>query len=302
MEALQWANDGLKRDHRDEIAGARVDSPMLDAELLLAEALGVSKNWLFTHFADAVPAEAETAFKSLIERRMKHEPVAYLRGRQDFFNRPFAVNPNVLIPRPETETMVEKALWLVPAAEREHAVYADIGTGSGAIAVTLAAETTVPVIASDISKEALEVAKQNAKTHGVEELVDFREGDLLDPLLDVFRALKKKGQRPFRRLVVCANLPYLTEKQWEEAMGEVRDHEPKLALTAGVDGLDAYWKLFRTLRRARTLLPTYTSVLVEIDPSQAERIVAVIRHDFPHQNVEIVPDLGGLPRVAVAEI
>lgn len=302
MEALQWANETLKRGHRDEIEDSRVDSPMLDAELLLAHALGVQKNWLFTHFADVVPFPAQTAFAALIQRRLRHEPVAYLRGRQNFYTRPFTVTPAVLIPRPETEALIEHAIALVQNTQREEAVFADVGTGSGAIAVTLAAETGVPVIASDVSAEALAMAQRNAKAHGVEDLIDFREGDLLDPLLDVFRALKKKSQRPFNRLVLCANLPYLTETQWEEAMLEVREHEPKLALTAGVDGLDAYWKLFRTLRRARTLLPAFVAVLVEIDPSQAPRIEALIRHDFPHAKVTIVPDLGGKPRVAVTEI
>lgn len=305
MEALTWANATLKESHKelDPKTGTRLDSPMLDAELLLSHVLSVPKSWLFTHLNNDLNPEQTAEFQKTIERRALHEPIAYIIGKKAFYKRDFFVNRFVLIPRPATETLVEEALACAQESDPEKTIFTDVGTGSGAIAITLAAESRIPVIASDIDPEALRVAKHNAKEHGVEELVDFRQGDLLDPLLDIFRTLKSSGSRnPISHMVLCANLPYLTETQFESGQRDVRDFEPKTALTAGQDGLDAYWQLFRQLRRARNLLPLHLTVLIEIDPSQSETILPLIRHSFPEATPRITKDLEGHNRVVIAEL
>jgi len=292
MEALQWANEKLKHD-------AIGDSPMLDAQVLLAHAMEVSKSWLFTHLGEPLRAPQEDAFRKLIERRAAHEPVAYMVGEREFYGRPFTVNRFVLIPRPATETLVEAALPL-----STDALFADIGTGSGAIAVTLAAESGTPVIATDYGREAITVAKLNAERNGVADLVDVRQGDLLDPLIKLFEKITKPGAPlPYKRLVICANLPYLTQAQWEAADRDVKDFEPKTALVGGgPDGLELYWKLFRQLSRARQNFPRKLTVLVEIDPDQTNRITALITHDFPGSTPHVLKDLEGFDRVVIADI
>ena len=184
----------------------------------------------------------------MVARRETHEPVAYITGK-NFYGRTFSVTPSVLIPRPATETLVEQTLALIHEENRDRTLFADIGTGSGAIAVTLAAQTHVPVIATDTSKEALLVAAQNVERLGVTDLVDLREGDTLKPIVEIFHALKMHSDTnvssisTFQRLIICANLPYLTPTQIETSAEDVRLFEPIAALEAGIDGLDCYWKL-----------------------------------------------------------
>lgn len=303
METLQWANRKLKK-HRDVEAesGAKLDAPMLDAQVLLASALGVQKAWLFMHFNDPVREHELERFEAMIERRVRHEPIAYVTGTKEFFKRDFRVNPFTLIPRPETELIVEEALRLAKEGEADGTLFADIGTGSGAIAITLAAESNIPAIATDMSRRALALAQQNATALGAAELVEFRHGDLLEPLVKIFEKLRTEGGSPITHLLLCANLPYLTTRQWEDAQPEVRDFEPKEALEAGTDGLDAYWRLFRELLRHRSLFPVRLTVLIEIDPAQRERIRTLIQHDFPAAEPRVLADLAGRDRVVVAEL
>jgi release factor glutamine methyltransferase len=303
MEALQWANHKLKQ-HRDveSEGGAWLDSPMLDAEVLLAGTLSVQKSWLFTHFDQELRDHEMEKFQRMVERRIRHEPIAYIVGKKEFFKRTFHVNRFVLIPRPATETLATEAIAVAKGTAPEAVLFADVGTGSGAIAVTLASETRIPVIATDVSREALTVARHNAREHEVEDLVDFRHGDLLEPLGKIFSSLKRTEGHGITHLVVCANLPYLTTTQWETSQEEVRDFEPKLALDAGTDGLDAYWKLFRELKRHRHLFPKLITVLIEIDPAQTSRVRALIRHDFPEAQPRVIKDLDSLDRVVVTEL
>ena len=296
LEALQFANEELKTREGD-------DTPMLDAELLLAMAMNVPKSWLFTHFNEIVSKEAEGRFDLLLKRRMAHEPVAYLLGSKDFYGRTFEVNRHVLIPRPATETLVEEALLVARETEPDALLFADIGTGSGAIAITLAAESGIPAIATDLSDEALRLASANARTHGVADQVEFRQGDLLAPLLAIFEALRRESPgMPIRRLVLAANLPYLTDEQVETAQPDVRLYEPHLALAAGPDGLDAYWHLLRELKKYRPVFPQRITALLEIDPSQRDQMLALIRHDWPEADIRVAKDLQGNDRVVVAEL
>lgn len=299
LEALQWANNKLKK--------AGIESPMLDAELLLASVLDVPKSWLFGHIADDLKPHQEEKFFILVDRRLKHEPVAYLINKKGFFGRDFFVDPSVLIPRPATEAMIEYALDTFSRCDRDKTLFVDIGTGSGAIAVTLAAETQTPVLAIDVDQSALVTAKKNAQIIAVEEHIDFQHGSLLEPLVALFETIRASGNPsissvyPFKDLIVCANLPYLTTAQMDILDPDVR-FEPVRALVAGVDGLDAYWDLFRQFKKNREILPRNIFVFIEIDPDQADRSIKLIKHYFPEAVTRTEKDLQKNDRVVIAEI
>lgn len=298
LEALQWANHALKK--------AGVESPMLDAEIILSHILGLSRARLFAHGNDALKPYQQERLLSLIERRSNFEPVAYLTGEKNFFGMDFFVNPFVLIPRPETEILVEEAITIFQnISDAEHALSADIGTGSGAIAVTLASQTHIPVVAVDINSHAISVAKSNAKRHEVEELIDFKEGDLVIPIIKLFETLRASKQTssvyPYKYLILCANLPYLSTNQMEILQKDVR-YEPKEALEAGPDGLGAYWRLFKQLNKRRDVLPRHLITLIEIDPSQSSRAIKLISHQFHRAKTQIKKDLQGLDRVLISEL
>ncbi|MFC4729665.1 peptide chain release factor N(5)-glutamine methyltransferase [Coralloluteibacterium thermophilus] len=200
------------------------DSPQLDAELLLAHALGRSRTWLVAHRDDVPDADAVAQFGQLLARRIAGEPVAYLLGARGFWSLELAVEPAVLIPRPETERLVELALDLLPA-DREVEV-ADLGTGSGAIALAIACERPhARVLAVDASAEALAVARRNAEANRIAN-VAFAEGDWFSPL----------AGRRFD--LVASNPPYIAEDDPHLEQGDLR-HEPRGALASGADGLDA---------------------------------------------------------------
>jgi len=299
IDALKWANNKLKK--------AGVESPMLDAEILLAKTLGVRKSWLFSHFNDPLKIHQEEKFHIYIERRSAREPIAYILGEKDFYSRTFSVNPFVLIPRPATETLVEKALDLIKESNPERTLIVDVGTGSGAIAVTLAAETQQHIIAIDIDQQALAVAKQNTDTHEVADQIEFQHGNLIEPVIRLFKTLRKTKEQdvssiyPFETMVLCANLPYLKEKDPEDLQSEVQ-YEPRHALFSGSDGLDAYWEMFKQLKAHRRILPRTTHVLIEIDPDQKHRALQLIAHHFPTAEPNILKDLQGNDRILSAQL
>ncbi len=296
MEALQWANARLR-----ENAEPRFDSPMLDAEVLLAAVLDIPKAKLFLRGTSILQPQDFERFRALVERRAAREPVAYILGRKEFYGRPFSVNRFTLVPRPATETLVEAAIVAARTTDPAFTILADVGTGSGAIAVTLAAETGLPVVASDVSRHALAVARANAETLRVAERVDFRQGEGLEPLARLFHTIRMERDRlPFSHLVLCANLPYLPDARWGDLQGDIRRHEPRLALTSGPDGLADYWKLFRDLKEKRALFPSVVTALIEIDPDQTEAATAMVRHRFPSADVTVHKDLAGHDRVLVA--
>ncbi|MBU1907305.1 MAG: peptide chain release factor N(5)-glutamine methyltransferase [Candidatus Uhrbacteria bacterium] len=301
MELLEWGNTKLKRHHDiDAFTGERLDSPILDSEILLAHALKQPKHYLFAHLNDTVPIDKADTFRDYIKRRLKHEPVAYIIGRKAFYGRDFFVNQYVLVPRPETETLVEAAIS-ISKEQKGETWFIDIGIGSGTIGVTLAAETKLPVIATDISARVISVAKKNAETHGVSDLVDFHKGNAFEPVAKLFTKVEIQKNFP-DNLIICANLPYLKTRQWEEAQIEVSQWEPKEALEAGADGLDDYWTLFRQLAQTKDQLAKNTYVLIEIDPSQTDPIYHLIKHCFPQAELIIKKDLNGQQRVVIAKL
>jgi release factor glutamine methyltransferase len=275
-EALGAAVDGL--------AAAGVEDPRLDAELLLGEAMGCERAMLIAEPAAAVPPAAARVFGEMVRRRSRREPVAYILGRKGFRNIELAVDRRALVPRPETELLVEVALEQAPAR------LLDVGTGSGAIALAVADELPqCEVTATDISTGALEVARANAKRLGLDGRVSFLEASL------------PEGER-FD--LVLANLPYVAERDWAALQPEVTRWEPREALLAGLDGLDAIrWLLstesVRCLYRheGQTANASLTMAL-EVGEGQAPAVAALLR-DAGFPEVEMRKDLAGTERVVV---
>ncbi|MDQ6958475.1 MAG: peptide chain release factor N(5)-glutamine methyltransferase [Mariprofundaceae bacterium] len=205
---------------------AGCDAPRLDAELLLAKTLECDRAWLIAHADEDVPSSVQKTYALLVERRRQREPLAYITGEKEFWSRPFFVTPDVLIPRPETEHLIEAILERFPDTKKD-VRFCDIGTGSGCIAVTLACEySRVQVIATDISHAALHIAHKNAERHGVTSRIEFRQGDM-------FAALRKQDG-PFDAII--SNPPYVGQDEMHALEAEL-SFEPRHALTDETDGL-----------------------------------------------------------------
>jgi len=256
----------------------------MDSELLLMHVLDRNKAWLLAHGEDAVPEEACARFVELIERRYRGEPIQHLTGECEFYGLPFKVTPDVLVPRPDTEHLVEKVIGLAQRFEAPRIV--DIGTGSGAIAVALAHKLpAAAVTATDLSQSAISVARENAALNGVGERIRFLQGDLLAPLA---------GEQ---LEIIASNPPYVPNTDRALIAVEVREYEPALALFGGEDGLDVYRRL---IPAAHSALVPGGFIALEIGFTQAAAIESLLAaHGF--HRIEFTPDLQGIPRVASAQ-
>lgn len=261
---------------------AGVDSPRLDAELLLAHVLERTRAWLWAHPDAEVAADTEAQFVGLLARRQRREPLPYLLGSWEFYGRTFTVTPDVLIPRPETELLVE--LVLAWAHTRQARRIADIGTGSGAIAITLAAEMpSLHLLAVDLSAKALAVARLNAQQLGVAERITFIHGDLLQPL-------RAAPGMPLD--AIAANLPYIAAEEYPTLMPEVRDYEPREALLAEEQGIAL---IRRLIEECAGVLRPGGLLAVEVGLGQAERIAALLA-SRGWDDVQVTHDYGAIPR------
>jgi release factor glutamine methyltransferase len=261
----------------------------LDAAVLLAHVLGVSRTWLYAHPTRTLkPAEIER-FEGLLRRRMADEPVAYLVGYKPFFGLDITVDDRVLIPRPETEMLVERVLAAVARFVRggERPVVADVGTGSGAIAVAVAVNAPeAQVYATDVSDGALAVAAQNVWRYGVGEQVTLLPGHLFQPV-------------PVPAHVMVANLPYVASGDLTRLPPQVARYEPCLALDGGADGLDLYRRFFALLSEpvGRSKLRRNGQLYLEIGAAQGETVAALASATLPGADVLVEPDYSGLPRL-----
>jgi release factor glutamine methyltransferase len=299
-EALAGASDAL--------AAVGVDSPRLDAEVLLAEATGWDRARLAAEPEAGVPAAAGRRFAEMVRRRLRREPVAYILGRKGFRSIELAVDPRVLVPRPETELLVELALELRPRR------VLDVGTGAGAIALAIADELPgCEVVGTDTSAAALEVARANAERLGLAGRVRFVEGTLPEDETFVegmlpdrqVRWVGQGGAELFEENgaggfdLIVANLPYVAEGEWADLEPEVTQWEPREALLAGPDGLDAIRALLGDGARLSAPLEREASggaLALEIGAGQAQAVAALMRA-AGFAEVESVPDLAGIPRV-----
>ncbi len=259
--------------------------PRLDTEVLLSHALGCKRIELYTRFEEPATEEARARFKELIRRRLEGCPVAYLVGRKEFFSLEFEVNPAVLIPRPDTETLVVEALRLAREMPEPHIV--DIGTGSGAIAIAIAKQhRTAQLTVTDISAEALAVARRNAAKHGLAERIRFLQGDLFEPL---------PAEERFH--FILSNPPYIAQEELATLPIGVRDYEPHTALNGGPGGYAVFDRLIR--EAPRHLRPGGYLIMEIGAPQEAparQRIEALGGYELG----PTVKDGSGHPRVLAA--
>jgi release factor glutamine methyltransferase len=255
-----------------------------DAELLLLHTLQISRVTLLTHPDRKLSAEQQALYRATIRRRLQHEPIQYITGEQEFYGLLLDVTPAVLIPRPETEHLVEAVLAHLP--KDIVLQIADIGTGSGAIAIALAVHLPqAEITALDLSPEALAVAAANARKHGVANRIHLIESDLLS-------ALNQRSMQSFDAVV--SNPPYIPEFDRPTLHPQVRDHEPAAALFAGPDGLELYRRL---IPQAYAALKSNGLLALEIGHGQREAIAALLES---WQDVSFVDDLQQIPRVVLA--
>ncbi|MCP4406069.1 MAG: peptide chain release factor N(5)-glutamine methyltransferase [bacterium] len=276
LEILRWTTDFFKQ--------RGVDSPRFTAELLLAHVLGQERMYLYVHFDQPLQQEEREQYKVLIRQRADGVPTQYLTGTQEFWSLEFRVTPAVLVPRPETEHLVDAAVALARQCLQPKIL--DIGTGSGAIAICLKHEfPEADLFAGDISEAALDIAAQNAKTLLKDESgVSFRQGDLCAPFAGMSFDL------------IVSNPPYISTKEYESLDREVKDHEPEEALHAGEDGLDVYRRL---IAEAPDYLKAGGHVLVEIGYGQKDAVVKLFEARGFELH-EIIKDYAGIERVIVA--
>jgi release factor glutamine methyltransferase len=277
-QALTWARSMLAETP---------DSEPLDAPVLLMHVLGIDRAALLTHPEQTLTPEQIVLYRELITRRAAGVPVPYLTGKRAFYDREFIVTPDVLIPRPETEHLIESALQWARARETKRLRVADVGTGSGAIIVTLAA--LLPAArawAVDVSAAALEVARQNAICHGMADRITFVQGDLLQPLITMDQRVD----------LITANLPYIASDELNTL--PVGKHEPRLALDGGADSLDL---IRRLLEQAPSALAADGLLLMEIGAGQGAHVCKLAEAAFPGARVLVIPDYAGFDRIVRVE-
>jgi len=271
-----------------------VDSPRLCAELLLAHVLGCERLRLYMETDRPAGADELSRLRGLVERAGRHEPIQYILGEAWFFTRPFEVTPATLIPRPSTETIVEEALQHFRSRSRlgDPLTIIDIGTGSGILAITLAASLpAAQVIATDVSAQALEVARSNAQRHGVADRIEFVQGSLFEPLAH--------REPPIQADLLVSNPPYVSDAQWTEVARNVRDYEPPTALRAGADGLDLLRPL---IARGHEVVRPGGMILFEIAATQAQAVENLAAANAALTEVRILKDHESFPRVLVAQV
>jgi release factor glutamine methyltransferase len=293
-----WTTRRLLAWMSDAFTKKGLDSPRLSAEIILAHVLGCQRLKLYTDVdRPASPLERES-LRNLVSRALNHEPVQYLTGEAWFFGLPFLVDRRVLIPRPATETIVEHVLQHARAKaggrhSGEGLLIADVCTGSGCIAIALMKNLPeARAAATDISGDALEVARTNAVRHDVAGRIDFLEGDLL-AALDQHPSI---GRRAALDYLVC-NPPYIPDDEWDAVPPNVRNHEPHLALRGGADGMD-YVK--RLLTEGPAYLKPGGLLLIEVADSRAKPCRELAESIADLQNIQILSDIEALPRVIVA--
>ncbi len=283
--ALEHIVDGLR---------GLTDTPELDAQVLLAHVLDKPRSWLAAHPETPLSGPQADSVREALSKLIDGTPLPYVLGRWEFYGRQFEVTPDVLIPRPETELLVEQALaWLQsrPVSFRSKLRAADVGTGSGCIAVSLAAQSPdLHVLATDLSLSALEVARRNAARFGVQTRIDFVQCDLLPPHPDPLPTESHFD-------VICANLPYIPTSTLERL--PVFGREPALALDGGPDGLDP---IRRLLEIAPQWLAPRGLILLEIEASQGMAAFSLAFDSFHEARIRLHKDLGGKDRLIQIEL
>jgi release factor glutamine methyltransferase len=275
-------SEALRRGTR-LIQSTGSDEARLEAELLLMHALKTGRVHLYERLQDELPARATDYYQRLLDRRRLHEPTPYIVGHKEFFGMEFEVARSALIPRPETETLIELTINFAHDHYTDNRFTAvDVGTGSGVIAVAIASELpNARVIATDVSKRAMVLARRNAERYDIAARIEFVAGDTLLPV-----------ER--RADIIAANLPYVTTEDWLATPPEIREWEPRRALDGGDDGLRCIRRLFR---QAPDKLARNGALFAEIGDRQGAAARSLAEEAFPEAEVEVRPDLAGRDRV-----
>jgi release factor glutamine methyltransferase len=276
LKVIQWTTEHLQKKG--------IDNPRLEAEVLLAHLLGIDRMGLYLNYDRPLKEEERTAYREMIQRRTAGEPIAYIVGYREFWSMRFEVSPECLIPRPETEHLVEEAVRIGKGLEPPLRAL-EIGYGSGAVAIALAKELEgAQIVATDISPGACSLARVNAEAHGVEGCIKFVLGDLFPP-----------GEGLFN--LICSNPPYIPTAEVLQLAPEVRDYEPLTALDGGEDGL----RFFREIAQgASGFLVSGGWLLLEMGQGQAPQVAAILQEQgFMH--IDLIPDYAGIKRVIRAQ-
>jgi release factor glutamine methyltransferase len=270
----------------------------LDIELLIAHSLGKTREFVLTHPEYELSADKFSIIKDLIKRRIKHEPIAYLTGHKEFYGLEFIVNKNTLIPRPETEMMVEQTLDLLNNQFHDKTMVIDVGTGSGCIITSIAHniyyETSdtkqrrnIEFFGSDISKDALLIAKKNAKANGLNKKIKFLNGSMLDPFIR-----NSKFEIRNSRMIILANLPYLSKEIFSSSPIDVKKYEPKSALYSPKEGLKHYQDLLLQIQELKKKHSNISiTCLMEISPEQKKKLSQIIKKLFLSAKILFIKDL-----------
>jgi release factor glutamine methyltransferase len=275
-EALKSATQTLRR--------AGIADAFVEAELLLGHVLGMSKTQLHTEPERVLTSSETKHLRSLVQRRLDHEPAAYIFGHCEFYGIDFYIDYHTFIPRPETELLVEKAVELAHRISHrgKRITISDIGTGCGAIAISLAlALPQAKIYATDISIQALQVAGMNCRRHAVSSQVELLQGNLLEPLSEPVD-------------MIVANLPYIKDCEFKDLSPEIINFEPTTALAGGKEGLD---KIQQILQQMPGKLNCGGCFLLEIGQGQGEMVTLLIKSYFPQASIELISDLGDIERV-----
>lgn len=266
------------------LAESGASSPRLDCELFLMRLLAIDRVHFLSHPEHEITEEQAAALERLVVRRKGGEPVSYIMGEKEFWSLRFAVTPAVLIPRPETECLIEEALCLYPPPGAGLRI-CDIGTGSGIIAVVLAKELPLArIVATDISAGALAVAQKNAALHGVSGRVEFRQSDVFSDIAGDFD-------------MICSNPPYITDDGYDRLPAGIRNFEPRGALAAGPDGLAVYRRM---IGEAKNHLKKGGRIFLEISEEQRNQVTALLREAGVYTDIRCRSDYGGMDRVLSA--
>jgi release factor glutamine methyltransferase len=266
-----------------------ISNARLDAEILLAHIFMRDRAWLIIHRDESLDEAQRTLFEDAVNRRTRREPLQYITGKQEFWGLDFSVTPDVLIPRPETELVVEAALKIIQT-EGGQVTIVDLCVGSGCIAVSLAKETDAACIfATDKSDRALAVARENARKHDVSDRIRFLEGDLFGPLAE----LDLHGMVD----IIVSNPPYVRSGDLSALQPEVKDFEPELALIAGPKGTEIQQRIIGT---APEFLKKHGALIMEMGQGQSEALMRMVNDAGRYEIPEIMNDLAGIERVIVA--
>lgn len=275
----------ILREAAKALEAADIPSARLDAEVLLSSCLGCERLNFYKNPDKTVSQMQLGAFRNLIARRLQWEPVAYITGRKEFWSFTLEVNSSVLIPRPDTEILVEEAVDICHNFTSIPVRILDIGTGSGAIALALASEIDdAKVMATDISAAALALAQKNAAALGLKERIDFRQGNLFEPVDGLFD-------------LIVSNPPYIALMEYEELPVSVKAFEPREALLSGESGLEFYEKLIHS---APAYLKKNGWLLLEIGAKQEKGIRIILKASGFYKSIKMLRDYAGLPRVIKA--